>query len=591
MTVYRMLKASAETHSSRPAIRYRTGGFYCRITYSELLERVRLLQHGLKAHGIRRGDRVAILSYNRPEWVVCDLAIQSVGAVTVPIYHTLPPAQVSFHLQDSGAALVFAEDAAQARKATDATEPLTDPPSIYLMADPDCDAYASMDDLVALGRSATLNQSDLDAAEAAVSPDDVATFIYTSGTTGTPKAAMLSHRALLYTSEAVQQIARIDEQDVFLSFLPLCHVVERVGGYYLPLSCGSEIVYSEGAHSIAAEIAAVRPTVFLCVPRLYDTVRERVLDRIARQPAWRRAVARWALAQGELSARCTLQGGHLAPWQALGAAVAERLVLRSIRERTTGGNVRFLVSGGAPLSTSTGLFFEALGVCVLEGYGMTEFPVISLTRPDDRRPGSVGPALPGIEVQTTTTGELVARGPSRMAGYHQRPEATNDLIDHAGWLHTGDVGNISEDGRITITDRIKDIIVLANGKNVAPQPIEALLKQSPYIQEAVIYGDSQATLIALVVPALEQLRVWAKATGVDGIMDDQPLIEDTRARSLIKAEIDRLSTNLAEFERVRRFALVSRPFSIERDELTPTLKVRRRAVAERYADILANLAR
>lgn len=590
-TVYRMLLASSRRFPDRPALRSANSVGLGAITYRELLVRVRVLRCALRRLGVRPRDRVAILSRNRPEWAVCDLAIQGLGAVTVPIYHTLPAPQVQFYLRDSGAVLLFAEDDDQHAKIAGMREDLPALREVVLLAGDGTPTTATLEALLG-GQTGTHDQDPmLDAEEAAVSPDDVATFIYTSGTTGDPKAAMLSHRALLYTSEAAQQLVRIDENDVFLSFLPLCHVVERVGGYYLPLSTGAEIVYSDGAFALASEIVSVKPTAFLCVPRLYETVRDRILDAVARMPPMRRAVARWALGVGQRCADLRLRGARTGMGSALLLAIADRMVLGKMRARATGGRVRFLVSGGAPLDPATCLFFEGIGVRVLEGFGLTEFPVISLNRPESVRLGTVGHALPGIEVRVTEAGEVIARGPSCMRGYHNRPEATAEAIDEDGWFHTGDVGTIAPDGRIAITDRIKDIIVLANGKNVAPQPIEAALKRSPYISEAVLFGDRRPVIVALVLPAIRQVRAWASSSGLRLPHSDDEVIRDPRVRSLIKGEIARHSTHLADFERVRRFALVVGPFAIESGELTPTLKVKRRVVAQRYAEVLAELSR
>lgn len=586
-TIYRTVCATAQRFPERPALRYKRGNAYERLTYCELLKQARALRASLDALGVRRGDRVAILSYNRPEWAVCDLAIQALGAITVPIYHTLPAAQVRHYLSDSGATMIFVEDHRQLAKLDPTMERLT----IAMIDGHESSGIPTVADMLGQPRSDAHHDAALDEAERSVSPDDIATFIYTSGTTGAPKGAMLSHRALLYTTEAALQFVTIDQRDVFLSFLPLCHVVERVGGYYLPLSVGAEIVYSQGPFAVAGEIAEVQPTAFICVPRLYDTVRERVTDTLTRLRPVPRRIAHWALAIGRRAAKRRLDGASLALVDRVLTPVADRLVLHKIRQRATGGRVRFLVSGGAPLSPETGFFFESIGVRILEGYGLTEFPVISINRPETARIGSVGTPLPGVEVRLGSDGEILARGPSMMRGYHNLPEETAHVIDADGWFHTGDIGAIDTDDRITITERIKDIIVLANGKNVAPQPIEARLKESPYIAEAVLFGDGQAVVVALILPAREPVEAWAAARGIQVGWDNGALCDSPDLHGLIKAEIAQQSEELADFERIRRFALIGRPFSIETGELTPTLKVRRRAVAEQYADILREMQR
>jgi long-chain acyl-CoA synthetase len=545
------------------------------------------LREALFDLGVRRADRVAILSYNRPEWIIADLAIQGLGAVDVPIYHTLPATQVDYYLRDSGACVLLTEDARQTAKVgpTGTRSPALRH-VVQMDGDPAGDALA-YGALVAASSPRRDRSDELDAVERAVSPDDVATFIYTSGTTGAPKGAMLSHRALLHTALAARELVSLTERDVFLSFLPLCHVVERVGGYYLPVTVGAEIVLSGGPFALAADLREARPTAFICVPRVYDSMRERVMEAVATMPAHRRRLVTWALGRAR-EAVLARQAGRRPPWTGAPARVlADRLVLRRMREAVTGGAMRYVVSGGAPLNPETGIFVESLGIPILEGYGLTELPVISLNRPEDARFGTVGSPLAGIEVRVAPDGEILARGPSLMTGYHGRPDDSASAVDQDGWLHTGDVGRQDPRGRITITDRIKDIIVLANGKNIAPQMIEALMRESPLVQECVLFGDRQNSLGALIVPALDRVRAALREADLPEIEHDLALCEAPAVIRMVKSELDRLSSGLADFERIKQFRLIARPFSIETGELTPTMKVRRRAVAAAYADYVA----
>lgn len=594
-TVYRVFRQTAAAFGDRSAIRFRRGGKYVRLAYRELEANVMALRRALYRLGVRRGDRVAILSYNRPEWITADLAVQGLGAVTVPIYHTLPSSQVAFYLRDSGAVAVFTEDAQQSAKLLDtrhATPPLPVRDVIQFVGEPPLAnggmraiPYAELP--FSASGDAELDRA-LDEMEALVTPDQTATFIYTSGTTGNPKGAMLCHTALLHTSWAARQVVHISESDVFLSFLPLCHVVERVGGYYLPISVGAEIVISEGPFALAQELAEAQPTAFICVPRVYDVVRERVMEGIRRMPPVSRALALWALRVGTKKAE-SRERGLTSGWMSAPAGwAADRLVLRKIRYRVSGGRIRFLVSGGAPLNPETGRFLQSIGLTVLEGYGLTEFPVISLNIPGRVQLGSVGHALPQVEVRLADDGEILVRGPSLMSGYWAQPEATAAAIDADGWLHTGDIGTMDSGGRLAITDRIKDIIVLANGKNVAPQPIESLLKQSPLIAEAVLFGDGQNSLVALIVPRFDELR---RRLGRAGTADTAEITGSADAVRLVRAEINALSADLADYERIKQFRLLPREFSVDSDELTPTMKVKRRIVAERYADELAAMLR
>lgn len=588
VTIYAMLRDTVSRFADRKALSFNSGDGLTHITYADLWEQVRSVRRGLSALGMVRGDRLAILSYNCVEWAVSDLAAHSLGAVTVPIYHTLPPAQVEYLVRDSHASILVVEDGKQFAKVEQVRASLGDVKHIVVMHGDAPDGAITFPQLIERGGSCEATDADLDTEAERISPNDLATLIYTSGTTGEPKGAMLSHRALLHTSWAARDIVDLDEHDVFLSFLPLCHVVERVGGHYLPLTLGAHIIYSGGPFTVASEIAGVRPTVFLCVPRLYEAIQDRVLEVIRKAPPLRRAVAGWALRVGGGYAEAVRTQSAISPWLKACYGLADRLALSAIRDRATGGRVRFLVSGGAPLSASTFAFFDSIGVRILEGYGLTEFPVISLNRPNKRCPVTVGQPLRDVEVKVGADGEIMARGPSLMDGYYGKPEATAEAINSEGWFLTGDIGEISADGVIRITDRKKDIIVLANGKNVAPQPIEARLKLSQYISEAVILGDKQAVLFALIVPQFELLAQWAQEQGI-AADDRQALVERPEVKQLIKQEVASANAELADFERIKRFELITTPFSIESGELTPTLKVRRRVVSERYAHLMGGV--
>jgi long-chain acyl-CoA synthetase len=589
-TIHRMFRESVHRFGSRPALGFQEGGEYRSLTYREVWEKVQALRKGLTVLGIKRGDRAAILSENRYEWAISDLAVQSLGVVTVPIYPTLPVPQVEFLVRDSEARVLFVSDPKQLKKAQELRPHVKTLEHIVLMSGSAPEDALTFEMVMKRGMESDVSDETLEEQEAAVSPDDIATLIYTSGTTGEPKGAMLTHTALLHTGFAARQIVELNENDLFLSFLPLSHIIERVGGHYLPLSIGAQIVYSEGVMSIGKELPTVRPTVFLCVPRLFEHIQERVQDEIARAPEKRRRIAQWALQVGDQVAQFQREGRRVSPTLAIKRMIADKLVLRQIREKVSGGRLRFFVAGGAPLNPETAKFFESIGLLILEGYGLTECPVTNLNRPDRRQIGTVGPTLPGMEIKIAQDGEILARGPSLMRGYFGKPEATQAAIDAEGWLHTGDIGEITPKGMLKITDRKKDIIVLANGKNVAPQPIEALIKQSPYIAEAVLIGDKQNVITAIIVPAFDRLKSWAQSHALP-ISDMAELVRKAEIRKLIKEEIDRLSVDLADFERIKRFEIVSQPFTIEGGELTPTLKVKRKVIVQKYAALIEQMAR
>jgi long-chain acyl-CoA synthetase len=584
-TIYGMFQDTVSRFADRRALAYKVRGTYNHVTYGELNERMRDFRRGLAALGVSRGDRVAVLSYNRVEWAVTDLAVHGIGAVLVPIYHTLPPVQVEHYLRDSGAAVIVVEDAKQYAKIAEVRDRIPALRHVALMSGEAVEGVLSWQDVVEMGRKSGIDDADLDTAAAAIDPADVATFIYTSGTTGAPKGAMLSHTALLNTWKAAVQIVRLDETDIFLSFLPLCHVVERVAGHYLPLAIGAQIYYSDGPFGVANEIATIRPTLFICVPRLFEAIEEKVREHGAKLPPLRRKVFDWALKTGEECAAVLRDGGALSATQSAARALADKLVLSKVREKVTGGRARYFVSGGAPLGVGTASLFSGVGVPMLEGYGLTESPVLTLNRPGKARLGTVGTPLPGIEISIAADGEVLGRGPCLMDGYYNQPEATAAAIDADGWFHTGDIGVIDEHGHLHITDRKKDIIVLANGKNVAPQPIEARIKRSPFVSEVVLIGDRQNVIHALVVPTFDRVKIWAAEQGL-AATEPADLARAPEVVKLIKGEVDRVSQDLADYERIRKIALLDHSFTIEGGELTPTLKVKRSVVSQKYGSLL-----
>jgi len=451
----------------------------------------------------------------------------------------------------------------------------------------------SLDALVERGKSEGRAEEDLELLSSKVDPNQTALYIYTSGTTGEPKGAMLSHLNMLQTPDAVvdEPIAEIGPDDQFLSFLPLSHITERVGGYYLPLRVGACIIFSLGLSQIGQEITeSVRPTCMLCVPRIFENLHSRFLDSVGKLEAKQRARIEWGLKAGTRAAQTKSNGRKPGIILALQALIAEKLILSKIRQKVTGGRIRFFVSGGAPLDIETATFFLAIGIDILEGYGLSETNIIAINRPGRQRIGTVGTLLPNVEVHLADDGEILMRGQGRMLGYFDRPKETAEAIDVDGWFHTGDIGELSADGYLKITDRKKDIIVLTNGKKVAPQPIEALLKQSPYIGESVLFGDGQSTVMALLVPAFVKLVEWAKEKELP-CGDVSQLVNSVEVQKLMKSEIDRLTPSLADFEKIKRFRLLDKPFSIESGELTPTLKVKRKYVAEKYAEVISGMAR
>lgn len=564
----------------------------------EFFEQVRDLSLGLGALGVEAGDRVAILSESRPEWLLADYAALTRGAVTVPIYPTLPEAQVRYILADSGACAVVASDESQAAKVRAVWPELPDlrvlvvvdrAPDAAPPAEPAGREELSLVDAAARGHRRLMDEEGLGRmykeAAAAIPADRLATIIYTSGTTGEPKGVMLSHGNIVSNVLAADSVISVTDDDEALSFLPLSHAFERMV-CCLYLYKGVTISFAESLDTIARDLQGVRPTTLTGVPRVYEKLHARIHDAVAQAPAVRRSLFHWALGVGGAASRAARAGRSAPLATRLQLAPADRLVLSKVRERL-GGRVRFVVSGSAPLDVPVAEFLFAIGVPVVEGYGLTETaPVLTVNPLEAPRPGSVGVAVPGVEIRIAADGEILARGPNVMQGYYHKPEATAEVIVD-GWFHTGDIGRLDDDGYLTITDRKKEIIVTAGGKNVAPTPIEAELKRSPLVAEAVLVGNRRPCIAALLVPDFDAL---AQELGTPAGADAR---EAVAARSDVKERLEAVvaavNADLPRHEQIKEFAALPAEFSIATGELTPTLKVKRRVVEERWGDAIEAL--
>jgi long-chain acyl-CoA synthetase len=567
-------------------MRWKPGGAeWTPISFQQLFERVRSASLALANLGVRNGDRVAILSENRPEWAIVDYAALALGAADVPIYPTLPAAQVEYILRDSGASVAFASTQALLDKLLEVRPAL---PALRHVVAFDGSARGpdvlSFSELEALGRA--LPVEGWEAAALMARADDLATIIYTSGTTGDPKGVMLTHGNI--TSNVIAGLQRIPiqespDQQECLSFLPLSHIFERMAGHYLMLHAGAIINYAGSIDTVSADMGEIRPTIMCSVPRLYEKIYARVQENAMAGSVVKRQIFRWAKRVGETCVDLTLAGKSVPLALAAQRGLADRLVFSKLRNRT-GNRLRFFVSGGAPLNADIARFFLAAKLPILEGYGLTETsPVISVNTFHDLRLGAVGKPLPGVEVRIAEDGEIMTRGPHVMKGYYNKPDATRDVLEPDGWFHTGDIGEIDADGFLHITDRKKDIIVTAGGKNIAPQPIENMVKASQWVLNAVMLGDRRAYPIMLVVPNVPRLREWAKRHDYTFI-DDDALLARAETHEKIEREVKRMLRDLARFEVPKRFVLVKEDFSIEAGELTPTMKVRRRIVEQRYRE-------
>ena len=573
----------------RPAaMKYKRGDRWVDISLAEFRDTVRHFSTGLRVLGMKPGDRVAILSENRPEWTMTDFAALCGGGVTVPIYPTLLGWQIEYILNDSGSVAVIASDGEQLSKIL---EIRSHTPCVHhvIVCDPPAELPAGVmtfKDVVAKGKAEEEQhgRARFDELRAKPGPDDLATLVYTSGTTGNPKGAMLTHGNITSNVVAGIEVMPIRPGDVALSILPLSHILERTAdfAYYYVGAC---VAYAESVLKTADNLQEIRPDVFAGVPRLFEKMRVRIMDNVAAAPKVRQKIFFWALGIAEKRLPYIIERKSMPAGLALQSAIADKLVFRKITDKL-GGKVRFVLSGGAPLSADLAAFFIGAGVEILEGYGLTETsPVISLNRLDKRRIGTVGPLIPGVEVKIEADGEILSRGPHIMKGYFNNPEATAQAIDKDGWFHTGDIGELDSDGFLKITDRKKDIIINAYGKNIAPQPLEALLKSSPYIGTPVLIGDRRKYLSALIVPNFEKLERDAQALGI-AFSSREELVANLQVIGLIQTEIDRFNKNLDRQEKIRRFSLLSRDFTIEDDEVTPSLKVKRKNIDTKYKSII-----
>ncbi len=587
-TLSKVFWRSVETYAEKPAMLVKREKQFRPITYRELGRRVFAFARALYELGVREGDRVAVLSENRPEWAITDWATISLGAITVPIYPTLTAPQALEILSDAEPKVVVVSDRKQLRKVCEALEGSTLAPQLIVMEPEGAGDVPTFEQL--LNQPGTLTESMLQAMVDASRPEAIVTFIYTSGTTGEPKGAMLTHRNFLSNIEASLEVLQVSSEDITLSFLPLSHVFERMAGHFLPIYVGMTIAYAESLFTLANDMLEVRPTIMLGVPRFYASVMERILASVRQMPPLRQKLFYRALEVGKEYSRCWRERRPVPLGIKLQHALLDKLVASKIRARV-GGRLRFFVSGGAALPKEVAEFFHAFGILILEGYGLTETsPVLTVNPPEAPRFGSVGKPLRNVEIKIAPDGEILARGPNIMLGYYKKPEATAAAIAPDGWFHTGDIGYMDRDGYLYITDRKKDIIVLANGKNVAPQPIENLIKQSELVQEAVVFGDGMSAPVALIVPNMDALRAFAKQEGIDATAPDALLNHDA-IQKRFRQEIERVNRELADFQRIKAFRLIAQPFTIESGELTPTLKVKRRVVAEKYAHLLAEMAR
>ena len=579
---------SAERLGDRPFLWTKRDGAYAARSWHEVRDEISLIHRGLSALGIGPGDRVALVAENGPRWLITDHAIMACGAISVPAYTTNTVDDHLHVLNNSGAKAAIVADQRLARTLLPAAHAAHSVDMVISMAPLDLHqeigpAVHGWDEVTALGAE---RPDELDAAAARIARSDTACIIHTSGTGGAPKGVMLSHGALISNCAGAYHSFRDHieiDQEVFLCFLPLSHAYEHMAGQFLPVALGAEIYYAEGVEAMVANMAEAQPTIMTAVPRLYETMLQRIRAHINRTGGLGAKLFTRAV---ELGGKKYESPGGLTLVERILDRILDILVRRKVRGRF-GGRLKFFVSGGAPLNYEVGLFFTALGVRLLQGYGQTEAsPVISCNPFDRIKLHTVGPPLDGVEVRIAEDGEILVRGELVMQGYWNDPEATAATVQD-GWLYTGDVGQFDEDGYIQITDRKKDLIVNSGGDNISPQRVEGFLTLQPEISQAMVHGDRRPYLVALIVPDQEAATEWAKANGKP--TDLAALVDDGGFKAAIGQVVEQVNGELSTIERVRRFILVPDPFTVDNGMMTPTLKIRRHVIREQFGPRLDGL--
>ena len=576
----------AASYNKPDCLLSKIGGHFQPISTAELVDRVRRLSKALVDLGVEPGDRVALMSENGPHWPTVDFATLCAGAVLVPIYPTLLPDQAAYIAANCEAKVVVAETPAHLDGLLAHAAELPAVKQFVLIKGESSDPRVlSLDTLI--NRGAGVDVEEIERRARAVQPEDLATFIYTSGTTGTPKGVMLTHGNIASNVVSGLSVLNLDARFTALSFLPLSHSFERLVDYCYFLK-GCSIAYAESVAAVAQNLQEVKPHVFVSVPRVYEKLLGRIQENVASAPPIRQRLFAWAVALGRQALPYRLKHQSPPGWLGIQLGLADKLVFKKIIDRL-GGRFAFAISGGAPLSRELAEFFWGAGVPIYEGYGLSETsPVISVNTRDAVKMGTVGRPIPGVEVQIASDGEILARGPNIMKGYWRMEKETAEVIDSEGWFHTGDIGELDADGFLRITDRKKELIINAYGKNVAPAPIENALKNSRYISQAVVIGDRRKFLSALLVPEFDSLKGWTEKQGIGGA-SPETLVADPKVRDLIAQEVKAVNAGLAGFEKIVAWELLPNEFTLETGELTPTQKVKRRVINQKYGDVIDRL--
>lgn len=577
--------------TGRFILKHKVDGNYVGITYDQMREETELFSLGLAYLGIKKDDKVSIISENRPEWVYSDFAILSLGAIDVPLYPSLTADSVEFILNNSESKGVIVSNKFQLNKFLKIKDKCRSLKFAIVLNEKDFDINVkdlyTFKNVQELGKKFRKDNPNFFSESMDLSrPNDICTIIYTSGTTGEPKGVVLTHHNILSNVEAALESFPITKDDIFLSFLPLCHIFERMGGYYTAFSSGGTICYAESIETVAQNLIEVKPTIMTTVPRLFERIYSKIIKNVESQPEKKQKIFWWAIETGREYAKAK-KAKSIPITLSVKHKLADKLVHKKLREKT-GGNLRFFISGGAALPRDLGEFFEAVGILIIEGYGLTESsPVITANRLDAYKFGTVGKPMPGVTVKIAEDGEILAKGPNIMQGYYKNKKETDATIKD-GWLYTGDIGVFDHDGFLMITDRKKHLFKTSAGKYIAPTPIENIFLASKYIDQFVLIGDRRMFLTALIVPDFEALKEYADSHNIK-YSNTQDLAKDDEIYKLLEKDMDQFQKKLANFERVRKFVMLDRPFTIESGEITPSMKVKRKFIEERYQDLIEQM--
>lgn len=584
-TIPGMFIHSTDSNKDRPCYFEKVDGEWKEYKFGEVRDIVEKFAAGLASLGLGTDDKIAIQSTNCPRWAFSDYAIASIGAASVTVYPTLIASQIKYIIDDSDSQYVITQDKSQTDKILEFIQDSPKLKGIIAMDNTHDPAknIISFDHLLELGEKYIKDKKfTIKKASKDVKPDNLLTLIYTSGTTGNPKGVMLTHDNLVSNVKAGAKHIDFGIEDTFLSLLPLSHVFERMTGHYTAFSLGSKTYYAESIDTIGENLIEVKPTIVIAVPRVFEKINAKVVDKVSNDPAIRQKIFWWACGVGTEAAKLLTRGQKPSGGLAFKFKIADKLVFSKLKERV-GGNLRFFVSGGAPLSKEVGEFFASANIPILEGYGLTETsPVITANQEKLYKFGTVGCLLEKIEVKIAKDGEILCKGPNVMKGYYKNPEATAEAIDKDGWFHTGDIGKFDDDNYLMITDRKKSILVTAGGKNIAPAPLEIALTSSKYIEQALAIGDTRKFVSALIVPAFEVLDEWAKDKDID-TSDREAFVNHHLVYELLEKEVAKTMEKFSRYEQIKKFAVLPNEWTIESGETTPKLSVKRKVVVNNYA--------